>query len=443
MVGMVADSQSPTQLLRLFPRDLVPIQPRLPLLTMSEGISTTGLSSPQGQPQALWVSSSLLDNEAILICGPILIHTPAGILSAFILVIGGICICSRRARNRFLFFRRTRLLNAPSRKVSREPFQFGTTTTFISGPDDSMQQTRSMSTTSLRSSAAHQYPQSHSSTASHSVPITDDERTSIVSGLRQHPVSIITESEASFATEPPAEHSSNNTVIVGRDSIRPYPATRGFGAPRDSTRTSTQTWTITEAATPRSDRFEYDGPDESSTPQMQMRASRTDASSTTDSIIFNRNSKSMSAFSESGLSPPPPLPPSLVAPDRNPFRNKPQVPGMVYLPSRLTSLQTQQASRVVQTSSFAPVGSGGWVEHGQSNQQRDGTESSGESLVEVTDLRRDSQPLSSPGSQFSRPTSSESEGISSEFSSEDGMSETHGLVATTGLDASVEISGKR
>lgn len=360
-----------------------------------------------------------------------LMHPPAGVLSAFLFVIGGICLCSRRARNRFLFFRRTRLLKAPSRKDLREPFQFGTTTTFISGPDDSMQQTRSMSTASLRSSAAHQYPQSHSSTASHSVPITDDERTSILSGLRQHPVSIIAESEASFATE---EHASNTSVVVGRDSIRPYPATRGFGAPRDSTRTSTQTWTITEAATPRSDRFEYEAPDDPGAPQMQMRGSRTDASSTTDSI-YNRNSKSMSAFSESGLSPPP-MPSSLVAPDRNPFRNKPQVPGMVYLPSRLTSLQAQQGSRVVPTSQFAQGGDGGWAETGQSINQRNGTDSSGESVVEVTDLRRESQPLSSPGSQFSRPTSSESEGISSEFSSEDGMSETHGLVATTGLDAS-------
>lgn len=372
-----------------------------------------------------------------------LMHTPAGILSAFLLLIGGICLCSRRARNRFLFFRRTRLLNAPSRKDSREPFQFGTTTTFISGPDDSMQQTRSMLTASLRSSAAQQYPQSHSSTVSHSVAITDDERTSIMSGLRQHPVSFIAESEASFATEPPAEHSSNNTVIVGRDSIRPYPATRGFGAPRDSTRTSARTWTITEAATPRSDRFDYEAPDGPGTPQTQIRGSRTDASSTTDSIIYNRNSKSMSAFSESGLSPPPPLPPSLVAPDRNPFRDKPQVPGMVYLPSRLTSVQTQQGSRVVQTSTFAQGGSGGWVENGQSTNQRDGTESSGVSLVEVTDLRRESQPPSSPRSQFSRPTSSESEGISSEFSSEDGMSETHVLVATTGLDASKGLSGNR
>lgn len=370
-------------------------------------------------------------------------HTQAGILSAFLLLIGGICLCSRRARNRFLFFRRTRLLNAPSRKDSREPFQFGTTTTFISGPGDSMQQTRSMSTASLRSSAARQYSQSHSSSASHNVPIADDERTSIMSGLRQHPVSIIAESEASFATEPPAEHSSNTSVIAGRDSIRPYPATRGFAAPRDSTRTSTQTWTITEAATPRSDRFEYEAPDDPSTPQTQMRGSRTDASSTTDSIIYNRNSKSMSAFSESGLSPPPPLPPSLVALDRNPFRNKPQVPGMVYLPSRMKSSQAQQGSRVVQTSSFAQGVSGGWVENGQSNNQRDGAESSGESLVEVTDLRRESQPLSSPGSQFSRPTSSESEGISSDFSSDDGMSETHGLVATTGLDASTGLSGHR
>lgn len=306
-----------------------------------------------------------------------------------------------------------------------------------------MQQTQSLSTASIRSSAAHQYPQSHSSTASHNVPITDDERTSILSGLRLHPVSIIAESEASFQADPPAEHSSNTSAIVGRDSIRPYPATRGFGAPRDSLRTSTQTWTITEAATPRSDRFECESPDDPNAPQMHIRDSRTDVSSTTDSI-YNRNSKSMSAVSGSGLSPPPPpLPPSLVAPDRNPFRNKPQVPGMVYLPSRLTSSQAQQGSRVVQTSQFSQGGSSEWLENGQPNNQRDGIESSGESVVEVTEIRRQSRLLSSPGSQFSRPTSSESEGISSDFSSEDGTSETRGLVASTVLDASAALPGDR
>lgn len=373
---------------------------------------------------------------------PVLIDIEAGVVSAFLLLLGGICLCSRRARNKFHFLKQARLLNAPSRKDSREPFQFGTTTTFISGPEDSMRQTQSMSTASLRSSAAHQYPQSRSSTASHAVPITDEERMSIMSGLRQHPVSIIAESEPLYAADTPTEHPSNTSVVIGRDSIRPYPATRGFGALRDSMRTSTQTWTIVEAATPQSDHFEHESPDDANSTQMQMRDSRTDVSSTTDSI-YNRNSKSMSAVSGSGLSPPPPpLPPPFVAPDRNPFRNKPQVPGMVYLPSRLTSSQAQQGSRVVQTSQFSQ-GESGWVENGQSSIQRDGAESSGESLVEVTDIPRQSRPLSNPGSQFSRPTSSESEGISSDFSSEDGTSETHGLVASTGLDASAALPGNR
>ncbi|KAJ4387260.1 hypothetical protein N0V93_007849 [Gnomoniopsis smithogilvyi] len=362
----------------------------------------------------------------------------AGVLSAFLLLIGGICLCSRRARSRLVFLKGARLLKTPSRKDSREHFHYGTTTTFISGPEESMPPTRSLSIASLRSNAAHQTPRSNSSAASNRAGITEDERFSIMSGLRQHPVSFIPESEASFEPDPPANPSSNASVIAGRDSLRPFPATRGFGMPRESFRASGQTWPIKEALeSPRSDQFEYD----SSDPNEQQKR-MTDVSSVAESM-FNRISQATSTFGGSGLSPPPPPLPTSVN-DNNPFLNKPQVPGMVYLPTRLTGLQQQQqqqqqqeAPRTIQPVAFAHAGPGGWGEGRQPPANRlEANESSGESLVEVTDLRRVSPPLPSPGSRFSRPTSSESEGVTSEASSDEYGSETRGLMRTTGFGVS-------
>ncbi|KAJ4409175.1 hypothetical protein N0V82_009554 [Gnomoniopsis sp. IMI 355080] len=374
---------------------------------------------------------------------------------------------------------RARLLEAASavsRKDSRNQFRFGTTTTSISGPEvvDSMRQTRSLSTTSLGSNVATRHLLVRSPSIAASNRGGEDEGLSIMSGLRQHPVSMIAEKEGpSFEqheNETPGveqERSSNTTnVIVGRDSLRPWPATRGFGVSlRDSSRTTSsstggqQTWPIKEALeSPRSDQFEYDSSKDPSALQQQRRM--TDISSATDSLYNqsnNRTSQATSAFLSSGLSHPRA---PITRPENNntnPFLDTPQVPGMVYMPTRLTAFQSQQqqqqqeAPRTLQPFPFAQAVTGGPAGSSEGGHLQpppnrpEGQESSKESLVEVTDLRKgeESPALPSPGSHFSRPTSIESGGMNSELSS-DGGSEILRLahVETAGFGVSV-ISDNR
>lgn len=335
-----------------------------------------------------------------------------------------------------------------------------------------MQQTRSLPPLSPSFSAARQSAMSRSSASSAETIILneeEDDESSLLSGLRQHPISTIAESEAaSVPASLPAAPSSNTSVVAGRDSLRPFPATRGFVAGRDSlrsssgtrgvmvgreslrpfpstrgfvalrdSRTSGQTWTIHEAvATRRSDQFEYDSPDLAAT-------RRSGFSSGVDSSSFHRTSQGTSVFYGAGLSPPP------QAPGEDPFQDQPQVPGMVYMPTRLTAFQ-QQVPRVVQPFPFAQAESARISQGGPSEGERStmaasqqgGHESSGESLVEVTDIPKIEPPLPTPVSQFSRPTSVESAGGTTSVSSSDyDAGETLGPVMTAGFGVSA-ISGK-
>lgn len=377
--------------------------------------------------------------------GPPLTIAQAGIVSALLLLLGAICLCSRRARTRLLpqaLFTQSRSPRASATQYdAQNPFSFGTMTTSVIGPA-SMQQMRSP--TPPRSLHEGARPLMRRASTSETTTTIDD-RSSVFSGLRQHPVSLIADSDASFAPPP--------TPMVGRDSLRPYPATRGFAAARDSSRASGQTWASTQppaSSRQQSDQFEFEPPPP---PLSHPRWRTSDMSSAPDSLY--RASHATPASYIAGLSPPPPhlgmeSYPSPPAVGQHAFMAQqydqyPEVPGgMVYYAS--SSAAGFRASRVVEPDdSFAQATrvsqQGDAVNEGaskaSSRRQGPGSSSSGESLVEVTTMQRSLAPLQSPdgtASHFSRATSSETgDGTSGTSSRHDGAS---GAFGTTGFGAS-------